>query len=147
MLCFGYITIVSTDLILFKRKDQVTDKQNMFLSRIIIIAIAVICSLIALRPPQTLVQLVQDVAYTGLAQLAPLLSPDFIGKVLEKRVLSWTYCRYNYSFATRIMNVSPLGWPGFMWAFGINILLLIFISLLLKKKGYFGHRGKILVTL
>ena len=127
--------IVSQDLILFKRKDQVTDKQNMFLSRIIIIAIAVICSLIALRPPQTLVQLVQDVAYTGLAQLAqPFIAGLYWKGVRKEGAIAGLTAGTIILFATRIMNVSPLGWPGFMWAFGINILLLIFISLLLKKK-------------
>lgn len=43
----------------------------MILSRTIVFTIAAICGIMALNPPETLVQIVQDVAYTGLAQLAP----------------------------------------------------------------------------
>ena len=37
-------------------------------------------------------------------------------------------------FATRILKVTPLGWPGFMWAFFTNILLTIVISAITKQK-------------
>lgn len=127
--------IVSQDLILFGRKHKVSDKKNMLISRTIIVIMALICSMIALRPPQTLVQLVQDVAYTGLAQLAPC----FIAGLYWKRASKEGACIGLTAgtvilFATRILNVSPLGWPGFMWAFVINIILLVSVSLITKPK-------------
>lgn len=63
--------IVSQDLVLLNHKGKISDKQNMLLSRGIVLAIAVAYGIMALDPPETLVQIVQDVAYTGLAQLAP----------------------------------------------------------------------------
>ena len=67
----GSSQIVSQDLVLLNKKGKISDKQNMLLSRSIVLAIAVVCGIMALDPPETLVQIVQDVAYTGLAQLAP----------------------------------------------------------------------------
>lgn len=122
--------IVSQDLILFGRRTQISDRQNMRLSRIIVIVIAVICAVIALRPPETLVQVVQDVAYTGLAQLAPPLIAGLYWKKASKRgAVAGLTAGIVILFATRILNVSPLGWPGFMWAFFTNIILLVVISL------------------
>lgn len=122
--------IVSQDLLLLKRKNSISEKQNMVLSRIIVLIIAVICGIVALNPPETLVQIVQDVAYTGLAQLAP----GFILGLYWKRCSKiGTACGLTVGivilFATRLLNVEPLGWPGFMWAFFINILLTVVISL------------------
>lgn len=127
--------IVSQDLILLGRKNKVSEKLNMLISKIIVISIAIICSIIALKPPQTLVQIVQDVAYTGLAQLAP---PFILGlywkKARKEGAIAGLTVGVVILFATRIMNVSPLGWPGFMWAFFINILLNVGISMAMSKK-------------
>ena len=127
--------IVSQDLILLGRKNKVSEKRNMLISKIIVISIAIICSIIALKPPQTLVQIVQDVAYTGLAQLAP---PFILGlywkKARKEGAIAGLTVGVVILFATRIMNVSPLGWPGFMWAFFINILLNVGISMAMSKK-------------
>lgn len=127
--------IVSQDLILFGRKTKISDKQNMLLSRTIIFIMAVICGIIALRPPQALVQVVQDVAYTGLAQLTPVFLAGLYWKGARKEGAAvGTTVGIIILFVTRILNVSPLGWPGFMWAFGANIILLVVISLALKGK-------------
>lgn len=127
--------IVSQDLILFGRKAKISDKQNMILSRVIILVMAAICGMIALRPPQALVQVVQDVAYTGLAQLTPPFLAGLYWKDARKEgaVLGMTV-GIVVLFATRILNVTPLGWPGFMWAFFLNIILTIGVSLALKGK-------------
>lgn len=127
--------LVSQDLILLNRKGKISAKKNIMLSRIIVLLVAVICGCIALKPPATFVQVVQDVAYTGLAQLAP---PFLLG-------MYWKRCNklgagvgltvgLAILFGTRLLNVTPLGWPGFMWGFFANIILTVVISLLTEKK-------------
>lgn len=127
--------LVSQDLILLGRRDKISDEQNIKLSRIIVLVVAAICGLIALNPPKTFVQVVQDVAYTGLAQLAP---PFLLG-------LYWKKCNkwgaavgltvgIVVLFGTRLLKVSPLGWPGFMWGFFLNIILTVVISLVTSSK-------------
>ena len=37
-------------------------------------------------------------------------------------------------FGTRLLKVSPLGWPGFMWGFFLNIILTVVISLATSSK-------------
>ena len=107
----------------------------LFRSRGIVLAIAVACGIMALDPPETLVQIVQDVAYTGLAQLAPAFLLGLYWKGCTKAGAS---CGMTAGiiilFATRILKVTPLGWPGFMWAFFTNILLTIVISAITKQK-------------
>ena len=127
--------LVSQDLLLFHRKEKISDKQNMLLSRIVIVVMAVICSCIALRPPQTLVQVVQDVAYTGLAQLAPPFIAGLYWKDARKEgAIAGLTVGIVVLFAARILRVSPLGWPGFLWAFFLNIILLVVISLALHNR-------------
>lgn len=127
--------LVSQDLILLNRRSKISNEKNMLLSRGIVLVVAVICGLIALNPPKTFVQVVQDVAYTGLAQLAP---PFLLG-------LYWKKCNkwgaavgltvgIAVLFGTRLMNVAPLGWPGFMWGFFLNIILTVVVSLATDKK-------------
>lgn len=127
--------LVSQDLILLNRKGQISAEKNIRISRIIVLVVAVICGLIALKPPATFVQVVQDVAYTGLAQLAP---PFLLG-------MYWKRCNKLGAaigltvgivilFGTRLLNVTPLGWPGFMWGFFANILLTVVISLLSEEQ-------------
>lgn len=106
----------------------------MLLSRSIVLAIAVVCGIMALDPPETLVQIVQDVAYTGLAQLAPAFYLVYIGRLYKSRCSIWNDSRNCDPFATRILKASPMGWPGFMWAFFTNILLTIIISSVTKQK-------------
>lgn len=127
--------IVSQDLVLLNKKGKISDKQNMLLSRSIVLAIAVVCGIMALDPPETLVQIVQDVAYTGLAQLAPafLLGLYWKGCTRAGAAFGMT-AGIVILFATRILKASPMGWPGFMWAFFTNILLTIIISSVTKQK-------------
>ncbi|MCH4208075.1 MAG: sodium:solute symporter family protein [Solobacterium sp.] len=127
--------IMSQDLILINKKGKISDSQNMKLSRTVVLIVAIICALIALDPPETLVQIVQDVAYTGLAQLAP---PFVLGLYWKDNsrlgaALGLTVGEL-ILFATRIIGVSPLGIPGFMWGFVINILLNVIVSLIVKNK-------------
>ena len=127
--------IVSQDLILINRKGKISEKQNMLLSRFIVLVIAAVCGVIALNPPETLVQIVQDVAYTGLAQLAP---PFLLG-LYWKRCNKWGAAAGMTAgiiilFGTRILNVQPFGWPGFMWGFFTNIILTVVISLACGKR-------------
>lgn len=135
--------IVSQDLVLLGRKERLSDRQNMIVSRVIVLLMAVICGFIALRPPQTLVQVVQDVAYTGLAQLAP----PFIAGLYWKRarregaVLGMT-TGIAILLGTRIMKVSPFGWPGFTWAFFINIALIAVVSLALGRRDNSRAEGR-----
>lgn len=127
--------IVSQDLILINGKGRISEKKNMILSRTIVFTIAAICGIMALNPPETLVQIVQDVAYTGLAQLAPAFLFGMYWKGCTK---TGAACGMTAGivilFGTRIMNVAPLGWPGFMWGFFINILLTVLVSLLTKQR-------------
>ena len=126
--------IVSQDLILLNKKGMISEKKNMLLSRTIVLVIAAVCGVIALNPPETLVQIVQDVAYTGLAQLAPAF---LLGLYWKKCTRMGAACGMTAGivilFATRILNVQPLGWPGFMWGFFTNILLTVLISLVTSK--------------
>ena len=49
--------IVSQDLILINGKGRISEKKNMILSRTIVFTIAAICGIMALNPPETLVQI------------------------------------------------------------------------------------------
>jgi len=126
--------IVSQDLILINGKNRISEKKNMILSRTIVFTIAAICGIMALNPPETLVQIVQDVAYTGLAQLAPAF---LLGMYWKDCTKTGAACGMTVGivilFGTRIMDVAPLGWPGFMWGFFMNILLTVLISLMTKQ--------------
>jgi SSS family solute:Na+ symporter len=35
-------------------------------------------------------------------------------------------------FYTRVMKIAPLGYPGFLWAFFANLLLVVMISMMTK---------------
>lgn len=121
---------LSQDVILINRKDKISQEQNMKIARIVIVILAIVGALIALRPPQSLVQVVQDVAYTGLAQLAPALILGMYWKKAKKEgVMVGMTVGIVMLFAMRILNISPLGIPGFMWAFFSNLLLIVIISL------------------
>lgn len=129
--------IVSQDLVLYGRQDKVSDKKNMMVSRTIIFIMATICFIIALRPPQTLVQVVIDVAYTGLAQLAPpFIAGLYWKKASKEGAIAGMTAGIVILFGTRILGLTPLGWPGFMWAFFINIALNVGVSLALQKRDY-----------
>ena len=127
--------IVSQDLILINGKGRISEKKNMILSRTIVFIIAAICGIMALNPPETLVQIVQDVAYTGLAQLAPAF---LLGMYWKGCTKTGAACGMTAGiailFGTRILNVAPLGWPGFMWGFFTNILLTVLVSLMTRQK-------------
>lgn len=127
--------IVSQDLILINGKGRISEKKNMILSRTIVFTIAAICGIMALNPPETLVQIVQDVAYTGLTQLAPAF---LLGMYWKGCTKTGAACGMTAGiailFGTRIMNVAPLGWPGFMWGFFTNILLTVLVSLMTRQK-------------
>ena len=127
--------IVSQDLILLNGKGKISETKNMLLSRTIVFVIAAVCGIMALNPPETLVQIVQDVAYTGLAQLAPAFLFGMYWKGCTKVGAA---CGMTVGivilFGTRILNVAPLGWPGFMWGFFTNILLTVLVSLMTKQR-------------
>ncbi|MDR7870882.1 MAG: sodium:solute symporter family protein [Tissierellaceae bacterium] len=127
--------ITSQDLVLLNKKDKVSDSKNMLISRVIVLVLAILAGLIALKPPATLVQVVQDVAYTGLAQLAPAFILGLYWKDARKEgaALGMTV-GIVVLFAMRILQVSPLGYPGFMWAFFLNIIIMVVVSLALKSK-------------
>ena len=127
--------IVSQDLIFYNTRDTVSDKKNLKISRIVIVILAIVAAIIALRPPQALVQVVQDVAYTGLAQLAPafILGLYYKNASKEGAILGMT-SGIILLFAFRILKLSPLGIPGFMWAFFLNLLLNVMVSIILKNK-------------
>lgn len=96
---------------------------------------AVICSVIALHPPKTLIQVVQDVSFTGLAQLAPpFIAGLYWKKARKEGVVVGMTAGVLILFCTRILKIAPLGWPGFMWAFFTNIALIVIISLMLGNK-------------
>jgi SSS family solute:Na+ symporter len=127
--------IVSQDLILLNNKEKVSDTKNMIISRIVVFALAVFAAIIALRPPASLVQVVQDVAYTGLAQLAPAFILGLYWKDARKEgAAAGMTVGIVVLFGMRILQVSPLGYPGFMWAFFSNIIVTIIVSLALKSK-------------
>lgn len=127
--------IVSQDIILFSKKNAISDEKNMALSRTVVFILAIIGALIALRPPQALVQVVQDVAYTGLAQLAPGFILGLYWKDAKKEgVIAGMTLGIVILFALRIMQISPMGLPGFMWAFFTNLIVIIVVSMALKGK-------------
>lgn len=127
--------IVSQDLIFYKNRDQVSDKKNMQVSRAVVVLLSIIAAVIALKPPQALVQVVQDVAYTGLAQLAPAFILGLYWKDASKEgAIAGMTVGIILLFALRILKLSPLGIPGFMWAIFINLILNLAISLMYKGK-------------
>ncbi|MDD7305756.1 MAG: sodium:solute symporter family protein [Peptoniphilaceae bacterium] len=127
--------LVSQDLIFFNKKEKISNRTNMRVSRIIIVLIAIIASIIAIRPPKALVQVVQDVAYTGLAQLAPAFILGLYWKYASKEGASLGMTMgVIVLFVFRLLNISPLNIPGFLWAFVINILINVLVSLILKKR-------------
>lgn len=122
--------IVSQDLVLHKRKETVSNSENMKITRIIILVVAIISAAIALRPPATLVQVVQDVAYTGLAQLAPgFILSLYWKKVSRQGVAAGMTFGIVVLFVLRILQLTPMGFPGFMWAFFGNIIITVVMSL------------------
>lgn len=126
--------IVSQDLILLNGKERISQRANMILSKTIVAVISVICGMMALKPPATLVQIVQDVAYTGLAQLAPAFLFGLYWKRCTKGgAIAGMTAGIVILFATRIMKVTPFGWPGFMWGFFTNIILIVVVSMLSPK--------------
>ena len=125
--------IVSQDLIFFNKKNEISDEKNMKVSRLIIVIIAIVGAIIAINPPKALVQVVQDVAYTGLAQLAPAFILGLYWKKSTKEGAAFGISvGIILLFALRIFELSPLNIPGFLWAFVINILLNIFVSLMVN---------------
>lgn len=127
--------IVSQDLIFYNNKDSVSNEKNMKVSRFVVVILAIIAAVIALRPPQALVQVVQDVAYTGLAQLAPaFILGLYYKKAAKEGAIAGMTTGIILLFALRIMQVSPLGLPGFIWAFFANLLLNIIVSLATQNK-------------
>lgn len=121
---------LSQDVILLNKKTTISQEQNMKIARIVIVVLAIVGAAIALRPPQSLVQVVQDVAYTGLAQLAPaLILGMYWKKTTKEGVIAGMTVGIVMLFALRIAQISPLGYPGFLWAFFTNILLIVVISL------------------
>lgn len=127
--------IVSQDLIFFHRKDKISDDKNLKISRIIIVIIAIVGAVIAINPPKALVQVVQDVAYTGLAQLAPAFILGLYWKNSTKEGAAFGISvGIILLFAFRIFKLSPLNIPGFLWAFVINIILNIIVSIIYKNK-------------
>ena len=95
-----------------------------------IIMAAATAAAIALRPPETLVQVVQDIAYTGLAQIAPgFVLSLYWPKVSKQGVAAGMTFGIIVLFALRIFQMSPLGFPGFMWAFFGNIIIIVVISM------------------
>lgn len=126
--------ITSQDLILLNKKDKVSDSKNMLISRVVVLVLAVVAAVIALRPPETLVQVVQDVAYTGLAQLAPAFILGLYWKDARKEGAALgMIVGIVVLFGMRILQVTPLGFPGFMWAFFLNIIVMVIVSLALKS--------------
>lgn len=127
--------IVSQDLVLMNRKNTISDRNNLILSRVIVLIVSIICGIIAINPPQTLILVVQDVAYTGLAQLAPAFVFGLYWKQTRKEgvILGMTF-GILILFLTRIFKISPFGYPGFLWAFFGNIVIIVIVSLLLRNK-------------
>ena len=91
--------IVSQDLVLLNKKGKISDKQNMLLSRSIVLAIAVVCGIMALDPPETLVQIVQDVAYTGPVSYTHL-------DVYKRQVYLHSYIIKNSTFFFKFFSLS-----------------------------------------
>lgn len=88
-------------------------------------------------------RVVQDVAYTGLAQLAPpfLLGLYWSGARKEGATVGLTV-GIAVLFGTRILQISPLGIPGFMWGFFLNLALTVAISLMMKSGDDAGVRER-----
>lgn len=126
--------IFSQDIFLRFKKKSLTEDQNLKISRIITAFIVILGILIAVKPPQSLVTVVIDVAYTGLAQLAPAFVLGLYWKNCTKQgAICGMTAGIVILFATRIMNISPLGYPGFLWAFVINILLTVMVSMVTEN--------------
>ena len=90
----------------------------------------VISFLIAYRPPKLLVNVIIGVTYTAMAQLAPAFILGFYWKRANREgILTGLGAGLVILLITKILNVNPMGIPGFLWAFTINWLLAIVVSL------------------
>ncbi|MDK2924477.1 MAG: sodium/pantothenate symporter [Bacillota bacterium] len=118
------------DLMIPMLRRKLTEAENLYLSRLVTVAVVIVSVVIALRPPQSLVQVVIDVAYTGLAQLAPgFLAGLYWRRANRAGTSAGLLAGLAILFYTRIVGVSPLGYPGFLWAFFTNLALTLVVPL------------------
>ncbi|MBL3540269.1 sodium:solute symporter family protein [Aminivibrio sp.] len=114
-------------------KGKMEEGQNLRISRILTVFIVLLGVGIALRPPQALVSVVIDVAYTGLAQLAPAFILGLYWRKCNRAgVTAGMTVGILILFYTRVMKIAPMGYPGFLWAFFANLLLVVLISMMTK---------------
>lgn len=127
--------ILSQDILLRTKKEKMSEKENLSISRIITVGIVVLGVVIAIKPPQSLVTVVIDIAYTGLAQLAPAFIMGLYWKKCTRHgAMAGMTAGITILFATKLMKVTPLGFPGFLWAFFINIILTVIVSLMTEAE-------------
>lgn len=120
--------IMSQDLII--RGLIISDQKNVFISRVVVLIVAMMAALIAFNPPETLVQIVQDIAYTGLAQLAPaFILGLYWPKTSKLAANTGMTVGIIILVVTKLLNFEPLGFPGFMWAFFLNLIIIIVLSI------------------
>ena len=120
--------IIEKDFVAQFRK--VDHKTALKLGRLTTFLIVVISFLIAYRPPKLLVNVIIGVTYTAMAQLAPAFILGFYWKRANREgILTGLGAGLVILLITKILNVNPMGIPGFLWAFTINWLLAIVVSL------------------
>jgi len=120
--------IIEKDFIAQVRK--VDHKTALKLGRLTTFLIVLISFLIAYKPPKLLVDVIIGVTYTAMAQLAPAFVLGFYWKRANRQgILAGLGVGLVILLITKILNVNPMGIPGFLWAFTINWLLAIIVSL------------------
>lgn len=122
------------DIIIPFMRRKLREEENLLISRIVTLVIVVLGTLIAYKPPALLVSVVIDVAYTGLAQMAPAFILGLYWKRCNRTGATFgMVAGIVILFLTRIFRINPLGYPGFLWAILVNLVLTVGLSLMTEK--------------
>ena len=129
--------IVTKDFVMQFRK--ISQKTILRIGKVLMLVIVMISFFVAYRPPLLLINVIISVTYTAMAQLAPA----FILGVYWKRanrygIGSGLVVGLIILLTTNALKISPIGIPGFLWAFAANWILCIVVSLLMSPRAVHG---------
>lgn len=123
--------MITKDFIVVGAKKKLPDEKVVTLGRIIAAVLTVISFAIAFSPPKLLINVIIGITFTAIAQLAPGVILGFFWRRANKYgITSGLVAGIAILFILRALKLRPLGIPDFLWAFGVNWLLSIVVSLL-----------------
>lgn len=129
--------IVTKDFVM--QFGKISQKTILRIGKVLMLVIVMISFFVAYRPPLLLINVIISVTYTAMAQLAPA----FILGVYWKRanrygIGSGLAVGLIILLTTNALKISPIGIPGFLWAFAANWVLCIVVSLLASPRAVHG---------